>query len=331
MGESGELLRDGHGRVIEYARVSITDACDYRCVFCMPAAPVGKSAALPPLATGETLRLCRILARLGVGALKITGGEPFMNPDAATIMAALKQSAGVRVVTVTTNGSTLDSHIAELAAAGVDGVNVSLGGFCPETYARVTRSAVPVGRVLDSILLARKAGLRVKINMVPIHGVNDGDIVQAVAFALEHDITLRFIELMPLGEGRGFRGMTRDEATALIEARFGPMTPVSERFGNGPAVYSRIEGHAARIGYIAAVSGCFCAGCNRVRLTGNGFLKTCLHSDHGVDIAGPLRRGESDDALAARIRAAVAGKPERHHFGELPAAAGGEPMYRIGG
>lgn len=327
----GASLRDRHGRRIDYARISITDACDYRCVFCSPRTP--RAVAGPRLDTAETLRLCRVLAEIGVSRFKLTGGEPFMNPDAVNILAHLKRGCRAKSVTVTTNASTLAQRAPELRDAGVDGVNVSLAGIDPGIYAAATRSRVEVGRVLDGVVLAKKLGLAVKLNMVPIRGLNDADILPLLEFAMALGVTARFIELMPLGEARRFRGVDMDEVREVVESRFGPLVPVAGREGNGPATYFRAEGHAERIGFIAALSRGFCRDCNRVRLTASGFLKTCLHHDHGCDLAAPLRNGDRDADIARRIRAAVADKPERHLLSDHPGAASprGEPMYRIGG
>ncbi len=324
-------LLDRHGRRIEYIRVSLTDRCNFNCPFCMPAG--AHPAGGPALSREELLRLCGVLAGLGVDNFKITGGEPFMNPHALDIMARLKATPGIGCVTVTTNGSTLDRHAAKLAEIGVDGVNVSLNALRPGTFAEATGGDFPLDRLLANIVLAHNLGLRVKLNMVPIRGVNEADIVPMIEFALERGIYLRFIELMPLGEAKQHRGVPQAEIRRLIRDRFGPVEAASGRFGNGPAVYYTLPNHSAKIGYIAAVSERFCASCNRIRLSSAGFLRTCLHHGHGVDLSLPLRGGESDADLAGRIRRAVADKPAGHHFeAEEGGGASGEvSMFRIGG
>lgn len=333
MGEAENTLQDNQGRVVDYMRVSLTPACDYRCCFCVPDDEDGAAAEPAPgrLSRDEVLRLCGIFASLGVNSFKITGGEPFMSPDALPVMAALKATAGVRNVTVTTNGRTLDRHAASLAAIPVDGVNVSVNAMDPECYRRIAGADFPVRNILDNIDLARALGLRVKLNMVPLRGMNERDIVPLLEFALARDIPVRFIELMPLGQGRRYSGLSFAEVRAVIEARFGPAAATAERLGSGPARYLSLAGHAARVGYIAAVGQRFCDACNRIRLSSDGFLRTCLHHDHGADLAAPLRSGESNAALAARIRRAVAEKPQGHCFDSHPGAMGREPMYRIGG
>ncbi|MCC8107783.1 MAG: GTP 3',8-cyclase MoaA [Planctomycetes bacterium] len=327
-----EPLTDSQGRRIEYVRLSITDRCDYRCQFCMPDRAAAPEPVREPIATGDILRLARILAAMDVSSFKVTGGEPFMNPDALAILTGLKATPGVASVTVTTNGSTLSRHAEALSGIGVDSVNISLNAVDPDRYCAVTRTGRDVAAVLRDVVDLKRRGVTVKLNMVPIRGLNDADIVPVVEFALEHDIPVRFIELMPLGEGRRFTGLGRDEVMAIIAGRFGPLEPAPGRYGNGPALYSRIRGRDTRIGYIAALSGNFCADCNRIRLTSRGFLKTCLHHGHGADLAGPLRDGADDAALAERIRRIVRDKPSGHQFDcPVTSVGGGEPMNRIGG
>lgn len=323
-------LWDGFGRVIEYLRVSVADRCDYRCVFCMPGWTERAGADAGRLDSVETLRLCRILAGLGVGAVKVTGGEPFLNPETPDIVARLKSESGVRAVTVTTNGATLDRHAEALLRAGVDCVNISLNASSPAAYAAVA-GVDAAERVKRNILLARRLGLSVKLNMVPIAGVNEDEILPVLDFAAGHGLPVRFIELMPMGAGGGYRAVPPARVRDMIESRLGPLEPDPASAGNGPATYFRAGGGAA-VGFIAALSDNFCAACNRLRLTHGGFLKTCLHSDAGADLLGPLRQGVDDDAVTSIIRSAVAAKPAGHRLTSRPATGGGgEPMYRIGG
>ncbi len=333
MPDAGNTLQDKQGRVVNYMRVSLTRACDYRCCFCVPDDEQGMAAPCQrvPLFRAEILRLCAVFAPLGVTSFKITGGEPFMSPDALPVMAALKAVPGVHSVTVTTNGRALDRHAAALAAIPVDGVNVSVNAMDPERYRRIAGVEFPLQTILDNIELARRAGLSIKLNMVPLRGLNEDVIIPLLEFALARDLPVRFIELMPLGQGRCYSGLSFSEVRAIIEARFGPAVATAERLGSGPARYLSLAGYAARIGYIAAVGQRFCDACNRIRLSSDGFLRTCLHHDHGVDLAAPLRSGESDANIAARIRQAVAEKPHGHCFGQCPGDMGREPMFRIGG
>ena len=333
MGGARETLLDRHGRRIEYIRISLTDRCNFRCPFCMPDEASYENNTDRRLDSGEILRLCGIIARLGVDNFKLTGGEPFMHPEAVAIMKRLKAVPGVNRVTVTTNGSTLDRHGPELAAIGVDGVNISLNGMTDASFAAATGGNFAIGRILDNILLAKRLGLNVKLNMVPLRDINAADIIPYLEFALDNGIYARFIELMPIGQGKHHRGVPQAELRRIIEEHFGPVEIAAGRFGNGPAVYYTLQNHPGKIGYIAAISQRFCDACNRIRLTSTGFLRTCLHHDHGMDLAGPMRSGEDDDAIAGRIRAIVADKPGQHHFdGAANAGTPADiPMFRIGG
>ena len=332
MAGDGEGLRDSRGRVIEYMRISLTDACNFRCGFCVPdddtptCGDGGKR-----LCGDELLRLGRIFAALGVRHFKITGGEPFLFPDALAVMSEFGKIPGVAGVTVTTNGSSLDRHAGALAAMGVAGVNVSLNAMTEEGHERITGVRFGLGRVLDNIVTAVTAGLRVKINMVPLRGINERDIVPLLEFALTRDIPVRFIELMPLGQGKRYSGLSFAEVRRLVEARFGSAAVTTERLGNGPATYLSLPGFAARIGCIAAVSQGFCAVCNRIRLSCGGFLRTCLHHGHGIDLFSPLRSGAGDAAIADLVRAAVLDKPGGHRFVDGDSESGCVPMFRIGG
>ncbi|MCC8165494.1 MAG: GTP 3',8-cyclase MoaA [Planctomycetes bacterium] len=327
-----EPLKDGLGRRIEYIRVSLTHQCNYAYPFCMPSDLSRCHGTERSLSTSEILRLCRIFSRLGVGNFKITGGEPLLHPEATRILENLKREENVACVTVTTNASTLDRHAAQLADMGLDGVNVSLNAISDATYGKVTGRKLKVSRILRNIDLACRLGLNIKLNMVPLRGINEADIIPVLEFALERGIYVRFIELMPIGQGRSFSGLSMREVKRIIEKRFGSVELAAGRFGNGPAVYYTVNGHAAKIGYIAAVSEQFCNTCNRIRLSSTGFLKTCLHHNHGVELGIPLWNGASDDTLAALIRQAVAAKPAHHEFSlETGAGLGDVPMYRIGG
>ncbi len=328
-------LVDSHDRVVRYMRVSLTDACNYRCGFCVPDGARDDAGGEARLSCGEILALCRVFAGLGVDRFKITGGEPFMHPDAMAFMAGLAAMPGVTGVSVTTNGSTLDRHAAELAAIGIDGVNVSVNAMTQAGYERVTGTRSSLSRILDNIECAKGAGLSVKLNMVPLRGVNEDDILPLLEFALARDIPVRFIELMPIGQGRLHRGLPFREIRERVERRFGKAEATAGRFGNGPASYLSLAGFRARVGFIAAISRRFCAACDRVRLNSAGFLRTCLHCGHGADLSPLLRRGEgaeSRERLAARIREIVAEKPPGYDFDRNGGGAEhDEPMFRIGG
>lgn len=317
MSAKAELL-DRHGRKIDYIRLSLTDRCNFRCVYCMP--PQGEEH-IPHkeiLSYEELLKFCRVAASLGIGRYKITGGEPLCRKGAVDFIRTLKQISGVEQVTLTTNGALLGKHLPELAAIGIDGINISLDTLSAEHYAGITRSRVDIREILAAVLEAKRLGLRVKINTVPLAAHNGRDLPELTRFALENGCHIRFIELMPVGPGRIYEGVPQEQVRRMVEETFGPLDPLTKRLGNGPAEYYSIAGYDGGVGFISAVSKKFCASCNRIRLTSLGYLKTCLHHNIGVDIKPLLRGAASNDELAAALIAAVEKKPLAHEFSSRP-------------
>lgn len=326
-------LFDAHRRTIDYIRISLTDRCNFRCLYCMP--PEGED--LVPhaeiLTYEELLRLVRIFTGMGLSSYKITGGEPLCRKGAVDFIQALKATPGVRQVTLTSNGAFLAPHIERLAAIGIDGINISLDTLRPELYRRITRSRQSPEPVLHSLELAKKLGVRIKINVVPLKGWNEAELPELTAFALARDCHIRFIELMPLGLGAAYSGVPQNDIRRMVEKRFGALSPLKTRISNGPAENFSVAGHAGSVGFISAMSRKFCASCNRVRLTAAGFLKTCLHFDVGVELKPLLRGGASDAELEAAAKAAVHRKPLAHEF-ENPSANGKNGrflMHSLGG
>lgn len=309
-----DALLDSHGRRIEYMRISLTDRCNYRCIYCMP--PEGERF-IPHaeiLSYEEFLRLCRITAGLGISKYKITGGEPLCRKGAVDFIRNLRGIPGVDQTSITTNGSLLGPHVAELAAIGMEGVTVSLDSLDLGRFAEISRSRADINAVLTAMQEAKKRGLRVKINTVPLRGRNDDELVDLALFALRHGIHIRFIELMPVGAGRVYEGVPQEEVRRKIEKRFGPLHPLDRVIGNGPAECFGVTGHSGSIGFISAISKKFCHKCNRIRLTSLGYLKSCLHHDIGVDLKSLLRGGATDAVLQEAIVSAVQKKPLSHEF-----------------
>ncbi len=321
-------LCDSHGRTIDYMRISVTDRCNFRCVYCMP---VEGEPFIPHgniLTYEEILRVCRIASSLGVSRYKITGGEPLCRRGVVGFIADLKKLPGVEKVTLTTNGALLGPHVEELAAAGVDSVTVSLDSLSEQHLRDITRVRVPVGDILDALTRIRALGVRIKINVVPLKDYNRNDLVELARRAFDLGCHIRFIELMPVGLGGQYAGVDQAEIRASMEAAFGPLKPLERSIGNGPAVCYEVAGCKGSVGFISALTAKFCHACNRVRLTSAGFLKTCLHHEAGVQLRELLRGGATDDEVEAAIRRAVAEKPKAHDFGHSGA---GELMSSIGG
>lgn len=237
----------------------------------------------------EILSVCRIAASLGINRYKVTGGEPLCRKGALDFFRKLKALSGVEQVTGTTNGALLGPHVDALADIGVQSITISPDTLSQRNFEAITRSGARIGEILHAMSAARNKGLQVKINTVPLRGYNGAGLTDLARFALENGYHIRFIELMPVGGGREYAGLMRDEILELIEWEFGCLTPLGYSIGNGPAEYYRLAGYAATIGFISALSKKFCHACNRVRLTSLGYLKTCLHHDTGVDL-NPLPR-----------------------------------------
>jgi cyclic pyranopterin phosphate synthase len=282
----------------------------------------------------EMFRSCRILAELGIHTIKVTGGDPLVRKGAAAFTVLLKTIPDLEQLTLTTNGLLLDAHLEELARAGLDGINISLDTLDPERYRLIT-GGEGLLQALSAIDRVPAMGIPVKINCVPIRNINEGDLAGLAALARHKNITVRFIELMPLGCAGRFEPVPGDEVIRLLEKQYGRLTPVNDRRGNGPAVYYTLEGFSGKIGFINPLSRGFCGTCNRIRLTAEGLLKPCLAGDISLDLKALLRGRASDGDIKQAVRELAGKKPLRHNFhGQRePGAAAyraGE-MFRIGG
>lgn len=306
-------MQDSLGRVIDYIRVSITDRCNLRCLYCMPENGIDLCRHDEVLRYEEFIRLCRIFAGLGIKKIKITGGEALVRKDALHLMEAIKAIEGIDQVTLTTNGILLEEYVDGLVRIGIDGINISLDSLDSSEYRKITR----VGDVEKVKAGLKKAlqypQLKLKINCVPFDG-DKQNILDLAALAENNPVHVRFIEIMPIGEGKQFSCLREDSIKALIEEKYGAMRFCYEKLGNGPSHYYSLQGFQGKIGFISAISHKFCHECNRVRLTCTGYLKTCLQYDTGVDLSALIRAGASDAMLEKAIRKAVLAKPMEHSF-----------------
>lgn len=306
-------MQDSFGRTIDYLRVSVTDRCNLRCVYCMPEEGVQMTAHENLLSYDEIVRICRIAAGMGVQKIKLTGGEPLVRRDIPVLVRKLKQIKGIENVTLTTNGVVLASWADELMEAGLDGVNISLDTVDPKRFREITRRDM-LPQVLTGIVsVLGREGLSVKINCVPMEQ-NKQDMNRIAAFAQDYPVHVRFIEMMPVGYGKNFSFIGEEEIKRLLEAEYGTLRPFEGKLGNGPGHYYELDGFCGKVGFISAISHKFCDRCNRVRLTSQGFLKTCLQYDSGRDLREMLRGGADDVQMAEAIAEAVASKPGSHYF-----------------
>lgn len=322
---------DGRGRTIDYLRVSITDRCNLRCIYCMPAEGVEPEPCENLLTLEEIARVCAAAARLGVTKIKLTGGEPLVRRGCADLAGMLKAIPGIREVTMTSNGLLLPRELPALVKAGLDAVNISLDTLDPEQFLALTRCPRE-GNVREAIREAIGAGIKVKINAIPIEEYNGRTLGDLAALAKDQPLDVRFIELMPIGEGKHLTPIGSEEVRRRLEAVYGPMTFWAGKRGNGPAVYYSLPGFTGKIGFISALSHEFCGGCNRVRLTSTGFLKLCLNYNDGISLRETIRRGAGEEELAEIMREAILRKPLHHDFGsrETP-NMDNRTMSQIGG
>ena len=323
---------DAYHRNIHYLRLSVTDLCNLRCRYCMPDG-VEKLEREAVLSHEEFLRLAALFAQCGIDTVRVTGGEPLVRKNVAQLVAGLKETPGIRRVTMTTNAVLLADQLPALLDAGLDSVNISLDTLRPEVFRQITArddfAAVEAG-----LHAALESGLPVKLNCVPQAGVNEAELEDLAALAKDHPLQVRFIEMMPIGYGAAMPCISGPELRQRFARRWADLAPLPAEqgcaLGDGPAVYYTVPGWQGSIGFIAAVHGKFCASCNRVRLTSQGFLRPCLASETGCDLRALLRSGAADQELLTAIRETIWSKPREHHFEDrsMPATRG---MYRIGG
>lgn len=311
-------LTDPHGRVIDYVRLSVTDRCDLRCVYCLPKGFRNFDAPLNWLTFDEIERVIRAFADLGVRRVRITGGEPLTRRDLPQLAGRLAALPGIEDLSLSTNAVQLRRYAADLRRNGVTRINVSLDTLRAERFAAITQGQLH--KVLDGLMAAKEAGFHpIKINMVVMKGVNDDEVEEMLAFCIEHGCNLRYIETMPAGEtGRNAYGryLNLQEVQQRLAARFELIPSVLP--GGGPARYLRVAGTDLHVGFITPISQHFCATCNRVRLGADGTLYLCLGQDHSVALRPLLRQGISDADLKETLVAALRLKPERHEFRENP-------------
>ncbi|MYW00071.1 GTP 3',8-cyclase MoaA [Streptomyces sp. SID3343] len=327
-------LTDRFGRVHTDLRVSLTDRCNLRCTYCMPAEGLPWLPAADLLSRAETTRLVRVAVHhLGITSVRLTGGEPLLRPDLPALIADLAGLDGAPELSLTTNGIRLAPLALALRAAGLRRVNVSLDTLRPERFALLTRRN-RIEDVFAGLRAARAAGLApVKVNAVPVRGVNDDEIVPMTEWAIERGYRLRFIEQMPLdAQGAWDRALmvTADEVLTRLAARF-TLTPVAREGSSVPAEEWYVDGTAAKVGVIASVTRPFCGACDRVRLTADGQLRTCLFATDESDLRALLRSGADDERIAAAWRTALLGKGAGHGIGTPGFVRPDRPMSAIGG
>jgi len=323
-------LKDQWGRSIEYLRISVTDRCNFRCVYCMPVEGLQWLPKADILAYEEIASVVRQLAPVGLRRVRLTGGEPTIRPDLDRLVGMLRDVPEIQDISLSTNGVRLPLLAGALKSAGLDRVNMSADSLRPERISAIARRSLGFDPI-SAASAAEAAGLSpIKINMVVLRHVNDDEILDFARLTLEHPWHVRYIELMPVGEMRELTWehvVPSDEVLQRISALRTLAADEGPARGNGPATYYRIGGAPGTVGVITPMTHTYCGSCNRVRLTADGRLRTCLYGDHEVNLRDPLRRGEPLEPL---FRQALAEKPKEHQLLQMK-VGGLRALSQVGG
>jgi cyclic pyranopterin phosphate synthase len=311
-----DQLQDSLGRRIRYLRVSVVDACNLGCVYCMPSSRVLFTKFSNLMSPSEIGTIVEAAAEVGTRTVRITGGEPLVRHDIAEVAGCISDVGLIDDIPISTNGIFLREKAESLSSAGVTRANVSIDSLQPGVFREVTRGG-DIGRVLEGIKAAARSGIwPIRINTVLMNGINDGELVEIARYALDHDYSIRFIEMMPLKSNVAFQPklfFPAARAKKLLEEHF-HLSAVSHASETGPAVNYGVEGYQGHVGFITPLSGNFCSRCNRVRVTSDGRLRMCLFGDNMVDLVGIIRAGGGRDEVAAKLREMIQFKPEKHYL-----------------
>ena len=328
------LLVDSYGRRIKNLRISVTDKCNFRCTYCMPAEGLPWLKHAEILSYEEITRIARVAVTLGIEQIRLTGGEPLVRRDLSELVRQLRTIEGLRSVSITTNGILLQQQARALAEAGLTRINVSLDSLIREKFARLTRRD-QMDRVLEGLdALAHYPSIHpIKINAVALRNFSEEEVIDFVQFARRKAYVMRWIEFMPLDADQQWRKediLTGGEIKAIIESAYGPLVPVIGDPSETARRYTFSDG-VGEVGFINPVSEPFCATCDRIRLTADGQLRTCLFATTETDLRAILRSGGNDDAIATTLRRAVWHKELKHYIGDTRFKRANRSMSMIGG
>lgn len=314
-------MDDRFNRNISYARISITDRCNLKCIYCMPD---GYKPNDKRTITREEIKiLVEALASLGIKRIRLTGGEPLIRKDIVGIISDINSIKGIEDIGITTNGMLLDNLIDDLVNAGLKRINISLDSLKEDTFRKITGGSVE--KVIDSIEKCISKGLKIKINMVPIAGINDGEIEDFIKLTENLDVDVRFIELMPIGPGVNYAGIKSEDIKKLLDKS--KIIRV-ENQGGGPSEVYKLDNHNGRIGFISPMSHNFCNLCNRIRITSDGKLKTCLHNADEIEL---LQYLNDADKLKEVLHDGIFSKYEKHTMDVDKISKSKRKMVSIGG
>ena len=333
MGTNEIQLIDQYDRHLNYLRISITDRCNIQCIYCMPRNGISKLRHEDILTYEEILRLASIAINLGVDKIRLTGGEPLIRKGICEFIPRLTALAGLREVSLTTNGIFLKEKLAKIRTGKIKRINISLDSLHRDRYKKIT-GYDGLDLVLAGIKGAREMGFSpVKINMVVMEGVNDDEILDFARLSLEHPYHIRFIEYMPVSVTSSDIPLRHVPSSLIKEqlGKLGKLVPIPRDIHDGPAERFKFEGAPGEIGFISPLTHHFCPACNRLRLTSSGYLRPCLLSDQEVDLEGPMRNGASDEDLAGIFLKTALTKPHSHHLTSKNSTHLSAQMSSIGG
>ena len=326
-------MRDQFERNINYMRVSVTDLCNLRCVYCMPKEGIRQISHDEILTFDEIARVCRIGAELGISRIKLTGGEPLVRKGIEDLAEMICRIPGIEQVTLTTNGILLKDQLPALKKAGISAVNISLDTMDRAQYQELTGKDCLL-QVMEGIRAALEQGMRVKINCVALNECNEFQWGKLAALAKEYPLDVRFIEMMPIGYGNMSESISNEELKETIRKHYGNLTEDFRVYGNGPAVYYSIEGFQGNVGFISAMHGKFCNLCNRIRMTSTGDLKPCLCYEQRWALKPALRMENPEkrqEEIQNILRKSIENKPQMHCFEDTRQVTESHPMGQIGG
>lgn len=323
-------MKDKYGREIDYLRISLTDNCNLRCIYCMEEKDNNFLKNEDKLTNDEICKIVCESAKLGIKKVRFTGGEPLVRKDILELMQRINNIPSIKEIYLTTNGILLEENLEIFSKSGLKGVNISLDSLNEENFKKLTRLG-DLKKVLSAIDKCISLGIKVKLNTVIIKGINDKEIIDFVNLTLKNPIDVRFIELMPIGVGSKYKGINNEDIIETIKNNYKRFEEVKKNKSGGPATYIKLNGAKGKIGFISAISNCFCEECNRIRLTPEGFLKQCLHFNYGIDLKKLIRSGVSDKDLSLAIHNSIFDKPEKHLFMQKSKDKELKFMNQIGG
>lgn len=320
-------MKDKFNREIDYLRISLTEACNLRCIYCMPEGEVCFKNH-KGLTDKEIKYLIDIFGDIGLKKIRFTGGEPLLRKNIVELVSKAKEKE-IGKIALTTNGVLLPKYIDDLINAGLNEINISLDSLNEEVFRKITRGGNLI-TVVDSIKRAVNKGIKVKINAVIVKGINDNEFLDLCKLTIDHKLDIRFIELMPIGEGTKYTGVSGKDLEKILKENFNVKGAKRDK-DNGPAFYYRIDGAEGRVGFISALTNHFCESCNRIRITPDGVLKQCLHFKSGLDLKSILREDISREEIKAKIKETIYNKPQGHRFIEDKKIEDDRFMFQIGG